>query len=313
MKVIEKLTPEQEARFGEYVDKWTKIGLDTNPADRPRAEQGAIEAYKVAGLPPPTKFYWFEGVQAAVKALDAYLNPKGTKKSDRRNPLDYACYGQHEAYFLSFYNFFEEAYDPATFTGPQEDVPTWLNIKENCQKLSGLSEIAKSAGWFFPFSKAVVFCERPNFMTRDDQGRLHNTTGPALTFPNGEALYRIHGIEVTKEDVTKPMTLKRINSEQNIEVRRVLIDLMGLETYVTKSKAVVLDEDKRFGKLLRMEQKNDEALVVAMVTNSTAEPDGTFKKYFLRVPPTMTKVQEAIKWTFPLVYAEMEYAPEAES
>jgi hypothetical protein len=32
-KPIESLTPEQEAKFPEYVEKWTKIGLNCDPCD----------------------------------------------------------------------------------------------------------------------------------------------------------------------------------------------------------------------------------------------------------------------------------------
>ena len=46
---IESLTPEQEARFDEFVDKWTAIGLSTEPADRPRAE-AAIERVQINRL-----------------------------------------------------------------------------------------------------------------------------------------------------------------------------------------------------------------------------------------------------------------------
>jgi len=34
--MIDKLTKEQESRFPEFVDKWTKIGLSTESADRKR-------------------------------------------------------------------------------------------------------------------------------------------------------------------------------------------------------------------------------------------------------------------------------------
>jgi hypothetical protein len=40
--MIQQLTPEQEARFPEFVERWTQIGLCTTPADRVKAEQ-AIE------------------------------------------------------------------------------------------------------------------------------------------------------------------------------------------------------------------------------------------------------------------------------
>ena len=36
------------------------------------------------------------------------------------------------------------------------------------------------------------------------------------------------------------------------------------------------------------------------VVNSTPEPDGTRKTYFLRVPPTTRTAREAVAWTFGL-------------
>lgn len=53
MNKITKLTKEQESRFGEFIKKWTDIGLCTKPANRPAAEAGVIEAYKIAGLSAP--------------------------------------------------------------------------------------------------------------------------------------------------------------------------------------------------------------------------------------------------------------------
>ncbi len=47
---IEKLTQEQEARFPEFVDKWLKIGLCTEPANRVEAEKGINMAYEIAGI-----------------------------------------------------------------------------------------------------------------------------------------------------------------------------------------------------------------------------------------------------------------------
>lgn len=32
--------------------------------------------------------------------------------------------------------------------------------------------------------------------------------------------------------------------------------------------------------------------------NSTPEPDGTFRDYFLRVPPGMVRAKQAVAWTF---------------
>ena len=56
-KMINELTKEQIAKFPEYVDKWTKIGLSTEPADRPRAEIAIKKMYEVAKLKEP-KIVW---------------------------------------------------------------------------------------------------------------------------------------------------------------------------------------------------------------------------------------------------------------
>jgi len=54
---VKSLTPEQTARFPEFVEKWTKLGLSTQPANRELAEEGVRKAYEIAGLKPP-KIVW---------------------------------------------------------------------------------------------------------------------------------------------------------------------------------------------------------------------------------------------------------------
>jgi Domain of unknown function (DUF6745) len=55
---IEALTPEQEARCSEFVEKWNSVATCTAPADRPRAEAAIHQMYKEAGLAPPRKIVW---------------------------------------------------------------------------------------------------------------------------------------------------------------------------------------------------------------------------------------------------------------
>ena len=57
MGKIEKLTKEQESMMEVYRDRWTSIGLSTDPTDRKRAENGIVLAYLVANLKPP-KIVW---------------------------------------------------------------------------------------------------------------------------------------------------------------------------------------------------------------------------------------------------------------
>jgi hypothetical protein len=50
---------------------------------------------------------------------------------------------------------------------------------------------------------------------------------------------------------------------------------------------------------------------VVKVRNSTPEPDGSVKNYFLRVPPSMKRAREAVAWTFAM--KEEEYLPSVQT
>jgi hypothetical protein len=58
--MITELTPEQEAQLAVYAEKWRKISLSTEPANRPEAEKGVKLAYELAGLNPPKEIVWFD-------------------------------------------------------------------------------------------------------------------------------------------------------------------------------------------------------------------------------------------------------------
>jgi hypothetical protein len=77
-------------------------------------------------------------------------------------------------------------------------------------------------------------------------------------------------------------------------------EVSGAAAYVRDTGGKRLDHDERFGTLWRREIQGDEPIVMVEVINSTREKDGSFKHYWLRVPPTMQTAAEAVAWTFDL-------------
>ena len=69
--MITELTPEQEAQLKVYAEKWRKIGLSTEPANRPEAERGVNLAYELAGLKPPKEIIW---CQSPYEMWSRYLH-----------------------------------------------------------------------------------------------------------------------------------------------------------------------------------------------------------------------------------------------
>lgn len=157
-----------------------------------------------------------------------------------------------------------------------------------------------------------IVSERPEVLTVDAQNRPHNETGPFCRWRDGSALYAWHGTRVPAWVIEHPgrITADHITREANAEVRRVMLERMGADRYIAAIGAQPVDQSD-YGRLYRVEIPDDEPVVMVRLENSTPEPDGTSKEYWLRVPPTITRAREAVAWTFGM--DESEYAPAAQS
>lgn len=169
-------------------------------------------------------------------------------------------------------------------------------------------DLVSSVYAFSAFEKVCFVCDNVRKVSVDDRGRAHSDTAPAIEFPDGYKLFAWHGTIVEQDIIEHPesITIKRIDSERNAEVRRVLIERYSAEKYIMDSDAYLRDADY-CGNLYSKALPGDEPLVMVEVTNSTPEPDGTLKRYFLRVPPDTTTAREAVAWTFGM--SEDEYFP----
>src|SRR3972149_6351857 len=56
--IIQSLTPEQVARFPEFVEEWIRIGLSTEPVDRRKADAAIRQVYQCGGVAPPARIVW---------------------------------------------------------------------------------------------------------------------------------------------------------------------------------------------------------------------------------------------------------------
>ncbi len=150
------------------------------------------------------------------------------------------------------------------------------------------------------FEKICFLCEAPLAAKLNENNQLHNPNGPAIEFADGSQVYAWNGVIIPAAAIiaTDQLTIDQIDKETNVEIRRVLIQQYGLSRYLSDTGAVPIDVDEEYGVLYRKSQPNDEPINVVRVKNPTPEPDGTFKEYFLRVPPHITTARSAVAWTF---------------
>ncbi len=187
-----------------------------------------------------------------------------------------------------------------------------MHTQAQMKRLMQWAEIARNSFWWYPYRGICFVCDRPEEYHFDEQWRLHNSTGPAVRFSDGWALYAVHGVMLPSDVIERPegITVQRIENERNIEVRRVMIECYGLPRYLQDSGAELVHSDG-YGDLYRKEQANDEPLVMVRVVNSTPEPNGEYRDYFLRVPPTIQTAEAAVAWSFGLEAGE--YHPSVET
>ena len=120
----------------------------------------------------------------------------------------------------------------------------------------------------------------------------------AVEYSDGWGVYAWHGLRIPSYFIERKseITIKQIRDEKNSEFRRVLSDLYGRDRFIKDIGAVELGRDD-FGILWRAEDGGDEPLMFVEVENATIE-HGEKRKFYLRVPPTMTTAHEAVAWTF---------------
>lgn len=172
------------------------------------------------------------------------------------------------------------------------------------------ADLAFRVDRLYPFSTVAVAVRPPTALTLDAEGRPHAEDRPALAWADEACLHAWHGRVVPGDLLERPVTRSRIERTADPERRTVLIERYGLGRYLLEAGAVEIQRDA-CGRLYRLQQRLSEPILAVRVVNATPEPDGSFREFWLRVPPDMRTAREAVAWTFNLPVAA--YDPVAQS
>ncbi|MFJ9682811.1 DUF6745 domain-containing protein [Streptomyces sp. NPDC101194] len=328
----------------QYVDSWRGVAAATGGADRAAAEDGLRLAYRSAGLAEPERIVWVDSPRAAVEAVEKLVDAGRSVRDEvrtrpwaqerRRMYDELGPAGWSALWSATGAQLWEttvalaeriRAGVVADLAERPEDESAvrlvlldavlgqhdaaWLAAFDGRgERLNGLAEVARHAGWWWPYERVVVISERPEALHRDEAGRLDRGDGPALAYRDGFALHAWRGMPVPAEFLAElnSLTPERIREEENAELRRVMLEFYGYDRYLGESGAEPVHRDET-GVLWRIALDGDEDVVMVEVVNSTPEPDGTSRTYWLRVPPGTRTAKDGVAWTFGL--QGKEYAP----
>ncbi|MEU4173889.1 DUF6745 domain-containing protein [Streptomyces sp. NPDC026589] len=326
------------------VNSWRSVAAATGRADRAAAEAGVRRAYRTAGLAEPDRIIWAASPRAAVETVEKLADAgRSVREEVRTRPWaeerrrmydELGPAGWSALWSATGAQLWETtaALAERIRTGVVADLAprpadegavrlvlldavlgqhdaAWLAAFDGRgDRLTGLAEVARNAGWWWPYEHAAVISERPDVLHRDEAGRLDHGEGPALAYGDGFALHAWRGMPVPAAFLAElaSLTPERIRAEENAELRRVMLEYYGYDRYLTESGAEPVHRDET-GILWRISLAGDEDVVMVEVVNSTPEPDGTYRTYWLRVPPATRTAKDGVAWTFGLDGAA--YAP----
>lgn len=159
------------------------------------------------------------------------------------------------------------------------------------------SDFIKAVPGKYPCIQTIMrYCYRyePRSATWEDRGRVVESHWQVC----------VRGFRDLLVDLAPRFPRAAMIAARNATLRMRLFEAVGVETIIYEAgKRICSDE---VGVLWHLEDPR-EPMVLVEVRNSTAEPDGTFKTYFLRVPPDTRSPREGIAWTFAMT--EEEYEP----
>ena len=305
---IDTMTAEQAARMPEFAQRWIDIGLSTEPADFDRATDAALRAYKLCNLERPMVILRMSSPYGAtLGGILAWALLRELAAGEVRSQVESQVGSQVGSQVRSQVRSQVESQvgsqvesavnndcggalwaSWAAYVAFIRDVLGWRDPV--LERFEIDEALVQSCGWVWWHENVLAISDRPEQLHRDTSGRLHNASGPAIRYRDGWALHYYHGVLMPADaiDDRSTITVKRIRDEQNAEVRRSLIELYGYERYVQDAKLKEIDKRPaddpivglRTGRLLR-----DGDIYFVDVLNSTPEPDGSVRRYVLRIDP----------------------------
>jgi hypothetical protein len=159
-------------------------------------------------------------------------------------------------------------------------------------RLDAFVSCARNTGRLYAYPHVAVVSDRPAELHFDAQRRLHAATGMAVRFRDGWGVHAWHGLRVPARLIEERhrITPATVEAETNAELRRVALEIFGFDRYLAARGARVIASDELHGERRRLLEVRFAGAPVRIVevTNGSAEPDGTRRRFHLGAMPGET-------------------------
>jgi hypothetical protein len=241
---ITELTPEQQAKMPEYVDKWIGIGTNTDRLD-PEKTRKTIDGYrKLIGMEVDVPLLvvknpiegWVANtlaVQGVVYSdilteMEAVFNGNPKKRKIPKATLPW----QSGSFFASSFSFYDYMFE---VVGVELTSELWARYKT--------WEATAQLGCIYPLESMTIVSEKPLEIHLNEARVLHRDGGPALVYDGlGDfKIYSLNGVDVPQwlaETDAENLDLQSYHSISNADVRAEFVRKVGIERFCDIGKVV---------------------------------------------------------------------------
>lgn len=279
-----ELTDKHREMFPDWVEKWTQIGMSTEPADFQTAKDAALKIYEIMGSNPP------EVVMFATSPYDAVQKAHEACPDISKNNFVHCFFGgSFYASWASFVTFFRDNLD---FTNDKiEDFKHFETLVLNCNMVLWHEQVC-------------VIVDRPEVISFDEENRLHGENDAAIRYRDGWTVCAWHGTQIPRAWILDKENLapETALTWENVEQRRCAAEIIGWNNVLNQLDVKVIDEDgdPEVGRLVEVELPDigRERFLQVLC--------GTGRTFALPVPPEMETAMEAQAWTWDMDLSEFQ-------
>lgn len=175
----------------------------------------------------------------------------------------------------------------------------WFNEHYATNKLAAYAALSRSCHGAMFYKDVCIIIDRPLAYSFNEDGELHNESGPAIEYRDGWKVYAINGVRLPGDIIESPesITVERIKAEGNAEIKRIMRERYGDARYLQDIGATVVDMDavpvdghnpadsRSISRALMQDDEGARFLV--------GSDGSTSRVYVMRVPPTAQTCAEA--------------------
>ena len=251
---IEKLTPEQEALFPKYVEKWVAIGTNTDRLDYDTCVP-IINNFRLMIQMKTAPLIIVENpIEAWVACC---LHEVGVSNEELLDEMRLVFHGnpknrvipkaemayQSGSFFANVFSFYD-------YMIRELKIPLEPQLKARYD----VWEATKDVGCIYPLSDLTILTQKPiEIHTIELRGSrvLHKDGGPALSY-SGEGdfkIYSLNGVMVPEYLAVTPeenLELDLYNQEKNADVKAEFVRKVGIERF--KDRGRLVDSYKNYSK-----------------------------------------------------------------